>query len=63
VKLGGNIENPLCTERREPRIWGYCERCKCDIWVGERYYEVDGDIVCSDCAPEDAEEKIAEEEE
>lgn len=33
----------------EDKVFCQCEKCGGDIYVGEDYYDFDGDVVCEEC--------------
>lgn len=40
-------ERPL--DPPEDKVFGYCDHCDGEIYVGEVVYEIDGDIIHEDC--------------
>ena len=38
-------------EPPEDKVFCECDRCGGEIYVGEEYYDFDGDIICERCEP------------
>lgn len=54
-------EAPL--EPPEDKIFGYCDHCGGEIYMGEDIYEINGDIIHEDCLLDYARENLAEKKE
>ena len=54
-------------EVREGRLWGEdggglrCDRCGCELYIGDAYGELSGETVCADCADGEWRELTADE--
>lgn len=53
VVIIGVRKMPYMIERTieppEDKVFCQCEKCGGDIYIGEDYFDFDGDIVCEDC--------------
>ena len=44
----------------EPKVFGYCQHCGGEIYEGETYYNIDGQIIHEDCLWDFAKEHFAD---
>lgn len=43
--------HPRCPNY-DPPVWGECDCCGSEIYDGDYYYEIDGNIYCNRCIKE-----------
>ena len=52
-----NFEPPL--DPPEDEVFAECDQCGGEIYVGEEYYDIDGDLIHEDCLCDYARDRFA----